>query len=357
MQKHIVVGAGIWGCTVARRLAEAGKRVLVLEKRSVVGGNVRCEWQDGIEVHSYGSHIFHTHIPEVWNFVRRFTEFNGYQHKVIANYQGKNYFLPIGLPLVNKFFSKELNPGEVVDFMKDESHSTAIFDAFFRGYTSKQWGKAPEEIDSSIIKRVPIRANYDINYFNDYWQGIPSNGYNKLFERMLDHSNIEVKCGVDVHLDGICLRANDKLLPPDAKVYYSGPIDKLFNYKFGALPWRSLRFEAEKLDIADYQGTTVVNYTEASVPYTRIHEFKHYHPERKEVMQSSTSIIMREYPQDWKLCDEPYYPINNPDSAELLSKYQEEAKNYPNLTIGGRLGDYKYYDMDKAMEAALRLEL
>ena len=198
----IVAGAGIWGCTMARRLAEAGRRVLVLEKRAAVGGNVRCETdpETGIEIHTYGSHIFHTHIPEVWEFVNRFVSFNGYQHKVLANYKGKVYQLPLGLNLVNKFFGVELKPEEVGAFMADETHSAAIFDAFFRGYTSKQWGRPPEAIDPSIIKRVPVRTNYDTNYFNDYWQGIPSEGYNALFDRLLDHPAITIRCNTAFQL-------------------------------------------------------------------------------------------------------------------------------------------------------------
>ena len=208
----IVAGAGIWGCTVARRLAEAGRKVLVLEKRPVVGGNVRCEIDEetGIEIHKYGSHIFHTHIPEVWEFVNRFVKFNGYQHKVLANYKGKIYYLPLGLAMINKFFGVELKPGEVADFMADEAHASAIFDAFFRGYTSKQWGKPPEEIDPSIIKRVPVRSNYDVNYFNDYNQGIPLSGYNSLFERLLDHPSITVRTGVELRFeDGVFFAGGD----------------------------------------------------------------------------------------------------------------------------------------------------
>ena len=354
----IVAGAGIWGCTVARRLAETGRKVLVLEKRPVVGGNARCETDEetGIEIHSYGSHIFHTHIPEVWEFVNRFVKFNGYQHKVLANYKGKIYYLPLGLALINKFFGVELKPGEVADFMADESHSKAIFDAFFRGYTSKQWGKPPEEIDASIIKRVPIRSNFDVNYFNDYNQGIPLTGYNSLFERLLDHSNIEVRCNAEFHLEGDKFNVDGEELP-NVPVYYSGPIDALFGYKFGALPWRTLQFEIEKLDVKDYQGTSVVNYTEVEVPYTRIHEFKHYHPEDVAVMNSPKTIIMREYSAAWKPGNEPYYPIVNADSCELIAKYQAEAAKVPNLTVGGRLGGYKYYDMDKSIEAALKLEI
>lgn len=407
----IVAGAGIWGCTLARRLAEAGKKVLVLEKRAAVGGNCRCEIdpETGIEIHTYGSHIFHTHNRQVWDFVRRFTEFNGYQHKVLARTRalppgaseeakskvevegGRTYHLPLGLTLINKFFDVELTPGEVEGFLTEE-RKQAIFDAFFRGYTSKQWGKAPEEIDPSIIKRVPVRSNYDTNYFNDYWQGIPADGYNKLFERMLDHPNIEVETEMTLKMVGTDLRAVrnpdstqgpleiDCGRPgrPPLPVYYSGPIDALFGYKFGALPWRSLRFERETLNCRDFQGTTVMNYTEAEVPYTRIHEFKHYHPEAKGQLEkvvgggerakwgfdADKTIIMREYPSAWKLGDEPYYPIASPESAALLAKYQEEVKKFNHrststtcnsLIVGGRLGGYKYYDMDQAMAAALEV--
>lgn len=354
----IVAGAGIWGCTVARRLAEAGRKVLVLEKRAVVGGNVRCEIDDetGIEIHKYGSHIFHTHIPEVWEFVNRFVKFNGYQHKVLANYKGKIYYLPLGLAMINKYFGVELKPDEVADFMADETHSSALFDAFFRGYTSKQWGKLPEEIDPSIIKRVPVRSNYDVNYFNDYNQGIPLNGYNSLFERILDHPNIEVRCNSGVRLEGGALKVGGDGLP-NVPVYYSGPIDALFDYKFGHLPWRTLRFETEKLAVKDYQGTSVVNYTEAEVPYTRIHEFKHYHPEDATVMNTPKTVIMREYSAAWRPSDEPYYPVDNPESRDLLARYQSEAATIPNLVVGGRLGGYKYYDIDKSIDAALKLSL
>lgn len=354
----IVAGAGIWGCTIARRLAEAGRSVLVLEKRTTVGGNVHCEMDDetGIEIHSYGSHIFHTHIPEVWDFVNKFVKFNGYQHKVMAKYHGRTYFLPLGLALINKFFNVELEPSEVGDFMGDDAHSSAIFDAFFRGYTSKQWGKSPEDIDPSIIKRVPVRSNYDINYFNDYNQGIPISGYNSFFELLLDHPNIMIRCNSEVRIfKGTFYVGGDRL--PNVPLFYSGPIDALFDYKFSHLPWRTLSFEIEKLDMRDFQGTSVVNYTEANVPYTRIHEFKHYHPENTNTMNMPKTIIMREYSATWKLGDEPYYPIDNNESRALLARYGEEAKQYTNLVVGGRLGSYKYYDMDKSIEAALNISI
>ena len=393
----IVAGAGIWGCTVARRLAEAGKRILVLEKRSVLGGNVRCEIDPatGIEIHTYGSHIFHTQIPEVWAWVNRFVSFNGYQHKVIARHNGRDYFLPLGLTLINKFFNVELTPSEVNDFLDNKPGTAhyalgtdrrqAIFDAFFRNYTSKQWNKPPEKIDPSIIKRVPVRSNYDVNYFNDYWQGIPTEGYNTLFERMLDHENITVRVcsSLKLEMDSGTFFVFDeekKTITPLSHshsilpLYYSGPIDALFNYKHGALPWRTLRFEIERVSVADAQGTSVVNYVDADVPFTRQHEFKHYHPEpigplsqAESIKSGKETILMREYSATWKLGDEPYYPVNTPDSAALLAKYNEEVEklntqfSHSNsklqLTIGGRLGQYKYFDMDKSIQAALELKL
>jgi UDP-galactopyranose mutase len=354
----IIAGAGIWGCTLARRLAESGRKVLVLERRDAPGGNVRCETdpESGIEIHTYGSHIFHTHIPAVWEFVNRFTAFNGYQHKVLARHGGKTYFLPLGLALVNGFFGTELKPGEVAGFMADEKHSAAIFDAFFRGYTSKQWGRPPEEVDPSVIKRVPVRSSWDVNYFNDMWQGIPSDGYNALFDRLLDHPSIAVETGVEVRLeDGRFFAGGDAL--PDVTVYCSAPVDALFGYRFGRLPWRTLRFERETLDIADYQGTSVVNYVDTDVPFTRIHEFKHYHPERKDVMAAPKTVIMREYSSEWKPGDEPYYPVDNAESRALLARYADEAAKIPRLVLGGRLGAYKYFDMDRSIEAALKVEI
>ena len=357
----IVAGAGIWGCTIARRLAESGKRVLMLEKRETIGGNCCCEIdrETGIEIHKYGSHIFHTHIPEVWDFVTRFVKFNGYQHKVLANYQGKTYFLPLGLPLINKYFHVELKPEEVAEFMADKRHSSALFDAFIRGYSAKQWGQSPDQIDPSIIKRIPIRHNYDVNYFNDYCQGIPLDGYNKLFERLLEHPNIEIHCNTAFRIGWT--RENKAAfahcVSPDCPVYYSGPLDALFDYKYGNLHWRTLHFEMETLDIADYQGTSVMNYTEASIPYTRIHEFKHYHPEQTDIMNLSKTIIMREYPASWQVGDEPYYPVDNNVSRELVKKYQSEIAAVPGLIVGGRLGEYKYYDMDKSIASALEVLL
>ena len=366
MQPDIIVaGAGIWGCTVARVLAEAGRKVLVLERRDAVGGNVRCETdpETGIEIHTYGSHIFHTHLDDVWAFVNRFISFNGYQHKVLARHEGKTYFLPLGLTLVNQFYGLDLTPAELPAFIAREAGKVTgtpanfeeqaisfigepLYRAFIREYTKKQWATDPKNLPASIIKRLPVRASYDVNYFSDYRQGIPLTGYNSLFERLLDHPNIALECRVD----WLAWRAANRL---DCPVFYSGPIDALFGYKFGALPWRSLRFERETVAVADWQGTSVVNYTDADVPYTRIHEYKHFHPEDKAAMAAPKSVICREYPKTWQPGDEPYYAVDNADSRALLARYQEEAAKTPNLIVGGRLGEYRYYDMDQSIGRGL----
>ena len=369
----VVAGAGLWGCTVARVLAEAGRRVLVLEKRAAVGGNVRCEIdsETGIEVHTYGSHIFHTHLDDVWNFVNRFITFNGYQHKVLARYEDKTYFLPLGLTLVNQFYGLNLTPSELPAFIAKEAAGSKeeaglnfetqaisfigrpLYEAFIREYTRKQWGMDPRELSADIIRRLPVRASYDVNYFSDYRQGIPLTGYNSLFDGLLDHSNISVECNAEYALGEIRLAGGEVHGTEGAPVFYSGPIDALFGYKFGPLPWRSLRFERERVAVQDYQGTSVVNYTGADVPFTRIHEFKHYHPEDAKVMGGASTIICREYPQTWALGDEPYYPVDTPASRELLALYQAEAAKQANLIVGGRLGGYRYYDMDRSIGNAL----
>lgn len=366
----IVAGAGLWGCTVARVLAEAGRKVLVLEKRDVVGGNVRCatDPETGIEVHTYGSHIFHTHLDDVWNFVRRFVAFNGYQHKVLARYNGKTYFLPLGLTLVNQFYGLDLTPAELPAFIRAEAAKAPatdgaanfetqaisfvgkpLYDAFIREYTRKQWGTDPKNLSADIIRRLPVRASYDVNYFPDYRQGIPLSGYNSLFDRLLDHPNVSVRCRTGFHFGTVA----ELGLPAATPVFYSGPVDALFDYRFGALPWRSLRFETERVAVPDFQGTSVVNYTGAEVPYTRIHEFKHYHPEDRAVMEAPSTIVCREYPKTWQPGDEPYYPVDTAASRELLARYRAEAAKTPNLIVGGRLGGYRYYDMDRSIGNAL----
>ena len=363
----LVVGAGLWGCVVARELAEAGNRVLVLEARSLPGGNARSQIdpKTGIECHCYGAHIFHTSDEQVWDYANRFISFTDYRHRVLTEHDGKVYFMPLGLALINAFYGTNLKPAEVPGFIADEVAKAGLtgeprnleeqaisligrplYEAFIKGYTQKQWNADPKDLPSFIIRRLPVRANYDIGYFNDPHQGVPREGYFTLFSRLLDHPAITVRYNTDY----LALR---ETFPADLPVFYSGPLDVYFNYRHGALPWRGLRFEWETKPVRDWQGCTVMNYADASVPYTRIHEFKHFHPEREAVHQSEQTIICREFPADWKLGDIPYYPVNTAASAELLAKYQADAAACPNVIFGGRLGEYRYYDMDKVIARAL----
>ena len=344
----IVAGAGIWGCTVARRLVDAGQRVLVIEKRPAVGGNMRCfvDTETGIEVHLYGSHIFHTSNQNVWSFIRRFTDFNGYRHKVLSCLNGRFYHLPFGRTLVREFFGEDLSPDAL-----NEERRTEIFDSFIRGYTSKQWGVPPEQVSPSVIGRFKIRDSDSTDYFDDPFQGIPQDGYNAIFDRLLDHPNISVVCGRTFTLDSKAVLRSGNPIP----VYYSGPIDALFGYKFGPLPWRTLTFETERLHNPNYQNCAVVNYPEPTIPFTRIHEYRHYHPDK--ACRTEQTIITREYPRAWKPGDEPYYPVENPESERLLELYRAELSRHPYITAGGRLGAYRYYDMDDAIASALDVTL
>lgn len=363
----LVIGAGLWGCVVARELAEAGNRVLVLEARDLPGGNARSaiDPKTGIECHCYGAHIFHTSDEEVWTYANRFATFTDYRHTVLTEHAGKVYFMPLGLALINAFYGKNLRPDEVPAFIASEIAKSGLsgepknleeqaisligrplYEAFIKGYTQKQWNADPKTLPSFIIRRLPVRTNYNTGYFNDPHQGVPRDGYFSLFAALLNHPGIEVRYGTDY------LAIRDAF-PAELPVFYSGPIDAYFDFRHGALPWRGLRFEWEVKPVRDWQGTTVMNYADLDVPYTRIHEFKHFHPERKEVYASEQTIICREYPADWKVGDIPYYPVNTDASAALLARYQEEAKALPNVIFGGRLGEYKYYDMDKVIRRAL----
>lgn len=355
----IVAGAGLWGCVIAHRLAALGKKVLLIDRRSVIGGNVRCEFdqETGIEIHKYGSHIFHTNIPEVWKFINKFTRFNSYQHKVLSQVKDKKYFLPIGLNLINNFFNVNLVPYEVEKFLNEKDNYDILIDNFFRGYTFKQWGRDITNINKNVIKRIPIRNNYNINYFYDFNQGIPLDGYNSIFENLTDDKNITIECNAKLCFNSKNFAIDDYVIPSNITIYYSGPLDELFNYEFGCLPWRTLKFKTRKIDVQDFQGTAVVNYPEIEIPYTRIHEFKHYHPENEKMMNLNKTIITEEYSREWNPGDEPFYPINDIVSEEILTKYKNKAKNFPNLVVGGRLGEYKYYDMDKTINSALNITL
>lgn len=357
---YLVVGAGLSGAVFANAAKQAGKSVLVIDRREHIAGNVYTEEVDGINVHKYGAHIFHTSRKDVWNYVNRFAEFNNYINSPIANYHGKMYNMPFNMNTFCKIWPDVVTPADarakIAEQVAQENISNPenleeqalslvgrdIFETLVKGYTEKQWGRDCKDLPASIIKRLPCRFTFDNNYFNDRYQGIPVGGYTKMVERMLD--GIEVHCGVE-YADLIANR-------PDvaSRIIYCGPIDAYFNYELGHLEYRSLRFETEALDESDHQGVAVVNYTAREVPYTRIIEHKHF-----EFGTQPTTIITREYPADWKPGDEPYYPINDARNEDLYKKYSELAEQEGDVVFAGRLGGYKYYDMDKAIAAAFDL--
>lgn len=361
----IVVGCGIFGSVVAERLASAGHHVLVIDKRKSVGGNSasHMDVETGIECHTYGSHIFHTSDEAVYRYMLRFTEFTPYRHHVAIRTGGRVYFMPVNLKTLCDFFDRDFTPDEAQRFLSDEIARAGIerpsnleekaisligerlYRTFIRGYTRKQWGKSPKELPESIITRLPVRLNYNTDYFNDPYQGIPLDGYDAMFRRILKHENITLKLETD-YFD---LRSE---IPSSAYVVYTGMIDEFFDYSLGRLSWRSLKFEYETVNTRDYQGISVMNYGDESVPYTRIHEFKHYHPER-EAFSSPRTVICREYPDAYAPGKEAYYPVNDAENKRLLAEYRKLAGNNPNVIFGGRLGCYQYWDMDKAVRAAL----
>lgn len=364
-----IVGAGITGCVLAERIVSLFDRpVIVLEKRPVVGGNSYADIDSatGIEVHRYGSHIFHTTDEAVWNYVRRFTDFNVYWHKVLLRSGGRVYSMPINLKTINDYYGTQLSPDEARDFLAAEIAKEGIskprnleekavslvgrglYDRMIRGYTAKQWGRDPKELPESIINRLPVRYRYDDDYFSTPWQGIPAKGFAALFQALLADPRIEVRTGVDF----VAVRGT---LPKDSIILYTGMIDRLFDHCFGALEWRSLRFEWETVPVRDFQGTSVMNYGDPDVPFTRIHEFKHFHPEWREAYECGRSVICREYPQTWEPGREAYYPVNDEANDRRLALYQAEAAKMPRLLVAGRLGCYRYWDMDGAIAAALTL--
>lgn len=363
--QYIVVGCGIFGTVVAERLASAGKHVLVIDKRKTVGGNSasHLDKETNIECHTYGSHIFHTSDEEVYRYMLRFTQLTPYRHHVAIRTSGHVYFMPVNLKTLCDFFKHDFTPDEARRFLTKEIAEAKInapsnleekavsligvrlYETFIRGYTKKQWGKDPKELPESIITRLPVRLNYNTDYFNDPYQGIPFDGYDKMFHRMLSNKNITLKLDTNF----FDLKAE---LSPSARIVYTGMIDEFFEYCLGPLSWRSLKFEYESLNTRDFQGISVMNYGDESVPYTRIHEFKHYHPER-DVFNSNRTVICREYPDDYTSGKEAYYPVDDTKNKRLLTEYQKLAECNPNIVFGGRLGCYQYWDMDKAVRAAL----
>lgn len=356
----LLVGAGLFNAVIAQKAVEAGKKVLVIDKRNHVGGNCYTEKIEGIQVHRYGAHIFHTDNRQVWDYVNRFAEFNRYTNSPIANYKGMLYNLPFNMNTFTKIWPDVLTPDQAKALIDEQSSvmkgkepqnleeqgislvGTDIFERLVKGYTEKQWGRPCSELPPSIIKRLPVRYTFDNNYFNDRYQGIPIGGYTRMIENMLEGS--EVLLNVDFH------DFKNELISLVDKIVYTGPIDRFFDYQFGALEYRSLRFETEILDMENYQGNAVINYTDAEVPYTRIIEHKHF-----EYGTQPKTVITREYPADWKPGDEPYYAVNNEQNISLYKKYKMLADRQNSVIFGGRLGMYRYFNMDDTIAAAFDL--
>lgn len=370
----IVVGSGFFGLTVAEQAAsELGKRVLVVEKRSHIGGNAYSENEPetGIEVHKYGAHLFHTSNERVWEYVNRFTDFTDYQHRVFAMHDGTAYQFPMGLGLINQFFGRYYSPEEAKKLIEEQREGLdpaaatnleergialigkPLYDAFVKHYTAKQWQTDPTDLPPEIISRLPVRYTFNNRYFNDTYEGLPVDGYAAWLEKMAEHERIDVRLDTDWFEVRDEVRAEN----PDAPVVYTGPLDQYFDYAEGRLGWRTLDFEQEVLEVGDFQGTPVMNYNDADVPYTRIHEFRHFHPERSEYPFDRT-VIVKEYSRFASEDDEVYYPINTPEDREKLEAYRrlaaEEAEQH-NVLFGGRLGTYQYLDMHMAIAAALTL--
>lgn len=371
----IVVGSGFFGLTIAERAAsQLGKRVLIIEKRSHIGGNAfsQPEPETGIEVHQYGAHLFHTSNERVWNYVTQFTKFTDYQHRVFAMHDGKAYQFPMGLGLICEFFGKYYSPDEARALIKEQASEVntedatnlgekaisligrPLYEAFVRDYTAKQWQTDPKELPASNITRLPVRYTFNNRYFNDTHEGLPVDGYAAWLRAMIDHDLIDVQ----LDTDWFDVRADIRAANPDAPVVYTGPLDRYFDYSAGRLGWRTLDFDVEVLPIGDFQGTAVMNYNDADVPYTRIHEFRHFHPERADRYPKDKTVIMKEYSRFAEEDDEPYYPINTPEDRKILAAYRELAAQETandQVLFGGRLGTYQYLDMHMAIASALTM--
>jgi UDP-galactopyranose mutase len=362
----VVVGAGLFGLTVAERVAAGlGRRVLVLERRDHIGGNAWSEREPttGIEVHRYGAHLFHTSNERVWEYVNRFTDFTGYQHRVFSVFKGRVYPLPINLGTICEFFGRHMSPSEAADLVRQQAGEVPsgaatnleekavsligrpLYEAFVRGYTAKQWQTDPRELSADVITRLPVRFTFDNRYFADTHEGLPVEGYAAFLTRMADHPLIEIRTGVDF------FEVRGEL--PRVPVVYTGPLDRYFGDAEGQLAWRTLDFETEVLPVGDFQGTSVMNYADEDVPWTRIHEFKHFHPERDH--PTDRTVVVREYSRFAGPGDEPYYPVNGAGDRERLERYRRRAEAEPGVFFGGRLGTYKYLDMHMAIASALTL--
>ncbi len=357
---YLLVGSGLYSGVIAYHMTKQGKKCLVLEKRNHIGGNIYCENIEGINVHKYGAHIFHTSNKKVWDFVNGLVEFNRYTNSPVANYKGEMYNLPFNMNTFSKLWGIRIpkEAKEIIDIQKADIKGEPknleeqaislvgkdIYEKLIKGYTEKQWGRDCTELPSFIIKRLPVRFTYDNNYFNDLYQGIPIGGYNVLIDKLFE--------GCDVMLDTDYLSNKEKYDDMAENVVYTGPIDAYFNYQYGELEYRSVRFETELLDEENYQGNAVINYTEREIPYTRIIEHKHF-----EFGTQPKTVISKEYSDTWVKGEEPYYPVNDDKNQELYNKYKELAEKEGKVVFGGRLAEYKYYDMDKVIESALMSEI
>ncbi|MGZ4651788.1 UDP-galactopyranose mutase [Oryzihumus sp.] len=369
----VVVGSGLFGLTVAERAAERGLDVVVLDRREHVGGNA---WSDidpdtGIEVHRYGAHLFHTSNARVWDYVNRFTSFTSYQHRVWTVHGGEVFPLPINLGTVNQFFRANLGPAEAAALVAEQAAELTgepanleekaisligrpLYEAFIRGYTAKQWQTDPRDLPAEVISRLPVRLTYDNRYFNDTWEGLPTDGYAAWLSRMADHPRVDVRLGVDFLEEGHELSRD--AVRGQAPVVYTGPLDRYFGDVHGPLGWRTLDFEQEVLPVGDFQGAPVMNYADDDVDFTRILEFRHFHPERD--YPSDKTVIVRERSRFAGAGDEPYYPVNTPEDRTRLLEYRELAqaeRDDHQVVFGGRLGSYQYLDMHMAIASALRL--
>lgn len=355
---YLIVGSGLFGAIFAYEAIKKGKKCLVIDKRDHIAGNIYCKEVEGINVHEYGAHIFHTTNKEVWDYINSFTEFNRYTNSPVAIYKDELYNMPFNMNTFNKLWgiktpneakakiAEQLAQSNITEPKNLEEQAIKlvgkdIYEKLVKGYTEKQWGTRATELPAFIIKRLPVRFTYDNNYFNDRYQGIPIGGYTKIIEKMLD--GIEVRVNTDFFKD------REELESLADKVVFTGMIDEFYNYKFGTLEYRSLKFEHEVLNEENHQGNAVVNYTEYEIPYTRIIEHKHF-----EYGTQAKTVITREYPAKWNKGDEPYYPINNERNDEIYNKYKELADKETNVIFGGRLAEYKYYDMHNVIEQALK---
>ncbi|MCI9279054.1 MAG: UDP-galactopyranose mutase [Lachnospiraceae bacterium] len=356
---YLIVGAGLFGAVFACEARKRGKSCLVVEKRNHIAGNVYCEDIHGIQVHKYGAHIFHTSDKEIWEYVNQFAEFNHYINAPIARYKDELYNLPFNMNTFSRMWgiatpkeAQDIIAGQIADLnisepknLEEQALSLAgrdVYEKLIKGYTEKQWGRECRDLPAFIIRRLPLRFTYDNNYFNDRFQGIPIGGYTRLVERLLE--------GIEVRLSTDYLEHRQELDGLADRVVYTGMIDRFYNYSLGVLEYRSVRFETEELEVENYQGNAVVNYTDKEVPYTRIIEHKHF-----EFGKQPTTVISREYSSEWKKGDEPYYPINDEKNNGLYERYRQLAKKEERIIFGGRLGGYRYYDMDKVIAEALKV--